>query len=178
MKDTLIDKYSELWVSMGITSELIRQRGLPLFEQANELVELSEAQGGRHFLLTLPAVNAWNQMKAAAARDDVEIYIVSAFRSVQRQCELIMKKTDSGQSLDRVLKFLAPPGCSEHHTGNAIDLGSGEALPLDQVFESTTAFSWLQRNASRFGFRLSYPRNNRFGYVYEPWHWCYSNSVG
>ncbi|HVT32680.1 MAG TPA: D-alanyl-D-alanine carboxypeptidase family protein, partial [Rhodanobacteraceae bacterium] len=35
------------------------------------------------------------------------------------------------------------------------------------------AFAWLKRHASRFGFRLSYPRRNRHGIAYEPWHWCW-----
>jgi len=28
-------------------------------------------------------------------------------------------------------------------------------------------------NAGRFGFALSFPRDNAEGYVYEPWHGCY-----
>ncbi|MET0229666.1 MAG: D-alanyl-D-alanine carboxypeptidase family protein, partial [Rhodanobacteraceae bacterium] len=35
------------------------------------------------------------------------------------------------------------------------------------------AFRWLMRHAKRFGFRLSYPRSNRHGIAYEPWHWCW-----
>ncbi|MHB8392777.1 MAG: D-alanyl-D-alanine carboxypeptidase family protein, partial [Acidobacteriaceae bacterium] len=27
-------------------------------------------------------------------------------------------------------------------------------------------------HAGHFGFRLSYPRNNRHGIAYEPWHWA------
>jgi D-alanyl-D-alanine carboxypeptidase len=134
------------------------------------------AHDGRQLLLTPCAAGAWNRMKSAAHRDDVEIYIVSAFRSVQHQCELILRKLHTGQSIEKVLEVLAPPGCSEHHTGNAIDLASREAQPLDQAFESTSAFSWLRKNASLFGFSLSFPRNNRYGYVYEPWHWCYSKA--
>jgi D-alanyl-D-alanine carboxypeptidase len=89
-----------------------------------------------------------------------------------------MQKITCGQPLDRVLEVLAPPGCSEHHTGNAVDLGCTGALPLDPVFETTSGYFWLKRNASIFGFSLSYPRDNRYGYVYEPWHWCYSDAVG
>jgi D-alanyl-D-alanine carboxypeptidase len=162
---------------MGIAPETIRKRALPLYDEAKDLVALSEDQDRGVFLLTHPAADAWNWMKTTAAQDGVEIYLVSAFRSVARQRELIMQKIARGQELDEVLEVLAPPGCSEHHTGNAVDLGCKEALPLDPVFEIAPAFSWLKRNASRFGFKLSYPRDNRYGYVYEPWHWCYSDAI-
>ncbi|MET0071956.1 MAG: D-alanyl-D-alanine carboxypeptidase family protein [Candidatus Thiodiazotropha sp.] len=36
------------------------------------------------------------------------------------------------------------------------------------------AFTWLHDHAHRFGFDLSFPQGNEFGYVYEPWHWCFT----
>jgi D-alanyl-D-alanine carboxypeptidase len=174
MNDLIIDKYCDIWGQIGITQELIRHRNLPLFEEADDLKMVESAHDDRPFLLTSNAARAWSGMKCAADRDNIEVHIVSAYRSVQRQSELILRKLATGQSLEKVLEVLAPPGCSEHHTGNAIDLGTQEAQPLDPAFESTAAFSWLKRNASLYGFNLSFPRNNKFGYVYEPWHWCYS----
>ena len=67
----------------------------------------------------------------------------------------------------------APPGCSEHHTGRAVDIGTPHCKVLDEEFEQTEAFDWLVRFAGKFGFRLSYPRGNSCGYAYEPWHWCF-----
>jgi D-alanyl-D-alanine carboxypeptidase len=92
---------------------------------------------------------------------------------VEHQARLISDKLDAGQPLEQVLQVIAPPGCSEHHTGKAVDLGTREAQPLDPEFESTPAFAWLKDHAARFGFRLSFPPNNVYGYVYEPWHWCF-----
>lgn len=67
----------------------------------------------------------------------------------------------------------APPGYSEHHTGYAIDIGDAQFPQWDtqEAFETTPAFRWLERNAARFGFELSFPRNNPQGVNYEPWHW-------
>ena len=45
--------------------------------------------------------------------------------------------------------------------------------PLDEEFEHSAAFAWLRRNAGNYGFHLSYPRDNRHGIAYEPWHWCW-----
>ena len=98
--------------------------------------------------------------------------IVSAFRSVERQTEIVLRKLEEGLTLDEILCVSAPPGYSEHHTGRAIDVNA-QGLPLTAEFEKTTAFQWLVMNAARFGFVMSYPRLNKFGYVYEPWHWYF-----
>jgi len=37
-------------------------------------------------------------------------------------------------------------------------------------FENTEAYTWLQENAYKYGFVLSYPKGNGY-YVFEPWHW-------
>jgi len=55
----------------------------------------------------------------------------------------------------------APPGCSEHHTGRAVDIGTPNCIPLDKSFAEMAAFSWLQCNAMQFGFELSYPHQIR-----------------
>ncbi len=104
----------------------------------------------------------------------VIIKIVSAFRSVDRQAEIIRAKLAEGLSLDAVLCVSAPPGYSEHHSGRAIDVTTDEgAAPLEPEFEKTRAFRWLSKNAGQFGFALSFPADNPYGYDYEPWHWCF-----
>jgi D-alanyl-D-alanine carboxypeptidase len=112
-------------------------------------------------------------MKAAALHDGETLYIVSAFRSVARQAEIVRGKLRSAASLEEILAVCAPPGYSEHHTGRAVDLSTLGVRPLDIEFADTSAFRWLRRNAARFAFELSYPRNNLYGYEYEPWHWCH-----
>ena len=76
-------------------------------------------------------------------------------------------------ALDAILTEIAPPGYSEHHSGRAIDIASAGSPPMTQDFEQTPAFAWLSANAGRFGFVMSFPRGNPYGYVFEPWHWCY-----
>ncbi|WP_198295738.1 M15 family metallopeptidase [Imhoffiella purpurea] len=115
-------------------------------------------------------------MKAAAGEEGIEMHLVSAYRSVDRQAGLIRRKLDAGRSLDAILEVLAPPGCSEHHTGRAVDIGTGDLRPLEPDFDRAPAFAWLGVHAHRFGFGLSFPRGNAFGYVYEPWHWCFSET--
>jgi D-alanyl-D-alanine carboxypeptidase len=47
---------------------------------------------------------------------------------------------------------------------------------LEVDFEQTAAFAWLTAHAHEFGFRLSYPRGNEWGFQYEPWHWCFDEA--
>ncbi|MBT8145423.1 MAG: D-alanyl-D-alanine carboxypeptidase family protein, partial [Gammaproteobacteria bacterium] len=66
---------------------------------------------------------------------------------------------------------------SEHHTGRALDLNTDGCAVLQEEFENTSAFQWLMAEAQSFGFILSYPRDNPWGIVYEPWHWCYQPDI-
>ena len=75
--------------------------------------------------------------------------------------------------MHEILEVSAAPGYSEHHSGRAIDLTAPGYAALEEEFENSPSFAWLRRNARRFGFALSYPRKNRHGIAYEPWHWCW-----
>lgn len=123
--------------------------------------------------MTGEAGNAWACMQRRAARDGVRLQAISGFRSIEYQAAIIRRKLKRGLSLDEILSVNAAPGYSEHHTGRALDIGCPGEPPAEESFEHTEAFAWLQRHAGRFGFSLSYPRDNRHGIVYEPWHWCW-----
>ena len=157
--------------SCGIPRELIASRSLALQEEARELVLAETGENGRGHLLAPAAAKAWREMSAAARAEGISLRIVSAFRSVERQAELVQARLAGGQPLDAVLAVSAPPGYSEHHSGCAVDLATDGVPPLEEGFEQTAAFRWLEQNARRFGFTLSFPRGNAYGYAYEPWHW-------
>jgi D-alanyl-D-alanine carboxypeptidase len=158
---------------LGIDAARLHARGLERQPEARDLEVAETGQNGREHLLTPRAAEAWREMKAAALHDGETLYIVSAFRSVARQAEIVRGKLRSAASLEEILAVCAPPGYSEHHTGRAVDLSTLGVRPLDIEFADTSAFRWLRRNAARFAFELSYPRNNLYGYEYEPWHWCH-----
>ena len=115
-------------------------------------------------------------MKARAENEGVLLNIVSAFRSVDRQKEIIQRKIDNGGRIEEILKICAAPGYSEHHSGRALDLTTHGCEPLTEEFDKTDAFNWLQGNAHLFSFRLSYPKGNKYGIAYEPWHWALRKS--
>ena len=126
---------------------------------------------GRIVQLTPATASAWRRMQAAAAEQAITLIAVSGFRSVARQSRIIREKLADGQRIEDILRYVAAPGFSEHHSGEALDIGSPEHIELDEDFARTAAFRWLEANAPRFGFTLSFPRDNPHGIGYEPWHW-------
>ena len=153
--------------------EAVRARKLRLFAEARRLTPVGLGTDGRDKLLAPAAAAAWLKMRDAAARAGVELLMVSGFRSFDFQLALIRAKLQRGMSVEAVLQVNAPPGYSEHHTGRAVDVGTSGCAPLEEEFEKTAAFRWLRKNARRYRYTLSYPRGNREGFLYEPWHWCY-----
>ncbi|HEU4402722.1 MAG TPA: M15 family metallopeptidase [Candidatus Polarisedimenticolia bacterium] len=159
--------------SLGIPKVLLTERGLRLCVEADELVVAEIGEKGREHRLVPGAAKAWGELAQAAKSDGVLLKIVSAYRSFDRQVEIVRRKLAKGLSLEAILLVSAPPGYSEHHTGRAVDVTTPDCPPLEEAFEATEAFRWLQANAERFGYHLSYGRGNRSGYAYEPWHWCF-----
>ena len=150
---------------------------LELCEECIHPISIGNDIFDRDQKMTAQAASAWFEMRDAAAADNIEIQVVSAFRTVDYQAGIIKRKLDAGQCIEEILKVSAAPGYSEHHSGRALDLTSPGFEPLEEEFENSPAFAWLCKSAGRFGFRMSYPKNNRHGIAYEPWHWCWSSVV-
>jgi D-alanyl-D-alanine carboxypeptidase len=169
------EKLQAIWRRFGIPADYPRRRGLPVQREAKHLVLVGRApDDGKAVRLAPRAAAAWRKMHAAAAADGVTLLPLSGFRSVARQTQIIRRHLRNGRPLDDLLRFVAAPGCSEHHTGRAIDIGSpDEAGHFEAVFNRTKEYRWLRRRAGSFGFHLSYPRNNPHRIGYEPWHWCW-----
>jgi len=165
----------ELHTELGIPVDYGSDGLKPAFEEADDLVDVGPNPAGRMQRLTSATAASWQQMQAAAEDDGIELLLVSGFRSIAYQAGLIRRKLDAGQLVSEILDVNAAPGYSEHHTGRAIDLAVPDAEPLTEEFESSKAFAWLEKNAANFGFSMSYPRENRQGFVYEPWHWAKSS---
>ena len=164
----------ELHTELGIPDDYGTDDARPAFTEAVDLVEVGPNPDGRMQYLTSAAAASWQAMQAAAREDGIALLLISGFRSIEYQAGLIRRKLEAGQSVSDILSVNAAPGFSEHHSGRAIDLAEPNGEPLTEEFESSPAFAWLQNNAAGFGFSMTYPRENRQGFVYEPWHWAKS----
>lgn len=157
---------------LGIPADYGCRPELPYYEEATDLIEVGQNLVGRMQKLTPSAAARWQKMVEAAANDGVRLLIVSGFRSFEYQAELIRNKLAAGQTIDEILKVNAAPGFSQHHSGAAVDIATPGSRPLTEEFEVSEAFAWLQNTAARYGFSMTYPRENQYGFVYEPWHWA------
>lgn len=138
--------------------------------------ELQAITADNRIRLRSSAARAYKQMSSAAKADGVKLQALSGFRTVDDQDYLFFRvKEERAQGAQQRAKVSAPPGRSEHHTGYAMDIGDATQpnTHVNVAFEETRAFDWLQKNAPRYSFELSFPKGNSQGVSYEPWHWRY-----
>ncbi|PZD79685.1 M15 family metallopeptidase [Mesonia sp. K7] len=134
---------------------------------------------------------AFSAMKKAAAKENIDIQIVSGYRSFERQLEIWNGKyqrfTQQGlsptEAIKKILEYSTIPGTSRHHWGTDIDIIDGnkkapETLLNPENYNENGVFCdlkvWMNKHAERFGFYEVYTNNpNRKGFFYEPWHFSY-----
>lgn len=96
------------------------------------------------------------------------LLVISAYRSFGSQASLKTSyKMTYGSGANQ---FSADQGYSEHQLGTALDFTTPDLGADFSSFKSTDAYKWLQDNAYKYGFILSYPEGNSY-YTFEPWHW-------
>lgn len=105
----------------------------------------------------------------AAHSDSISLLIVSAFRSFETQASL---KSDYKviYGTGTANQFSADQGYSEHQLGTTVDFTTESVGGVFSKFQADPAYRWLEDNAHKYGFVLSYPENNSY-YKFEPWHW-------
>lgn len=150
-----------------------KQHALPFYYSPDDLVFLTT---GGSFRITRDdlelrgmAVDALEEMAAAAAADGVVLTVGSTYRSAARQAEIFAWQVRTfGQEMAE--RQSARPGHSQHQLGTVVDF-----TPINDSFAETPANRWLLANASRFGWSLSYPDGYEeiTGYRFEPWHYRY-----
>jgi len=143
-------------------------------------------------------------LKEAAARDGIDLQVVSGFRGFEAQLRIWNMKyrgerplydaeggirdhacLDPVQLIDGILCWSALPGASRHHWGTDIDVIDRAALPenyavrlLPEEFGPQGVFcrlsAWLDANVARFGFFRPYAEY-RGGVYPEPWHLSYAS---
>lgn len=118
------------------------------------------------------------QMKAAAAKDGITLWLSGGYRSEDEQRQLFQQAVQSGISRglsqndaeQAARKTVAEPGYSEHNTGLALDFNGSRS-----DFVSTDAYAWLQQHAAEYGFILRYPQGKESvtGIGFQPWFYRY-----
>lgn len=149
---------------------------LPADYAPPDLVSTTEAglNGGQELrAFVIPHLKAMADAAAAAGHP---IAVQSGYRSYHTQVITFAYwvKVD-GYAF--ALKSSARPGHSEHQLGTALDIrAKGGQAPWDYPdWAATPTGAWVEANAWRYGFLMSYPKGDeaKTCYMYEPWHYRY-----
>ncbi len=123
-------------------------------------------------------IEHYEAMCKAASDDGIALWACSAYRDYEYQQGLFNNRvarfknqglSDSEAKVEAA-KVVAIPGTSEHHLGLAVDI-----ISVEESFENTKEFRWLQENAADYGFIMRYPKDKQdiTKIIYEPWHYRY-----
>ena len=143
----------------------------------NFTVEVEELSDDKYF--DARAIKYLKQMINDMMKDGIkDIWVQSAYRSVERQKELYdnsinkyLKQGKTQEEAERLTdEYINKPGSSDHNLGLAVDFNF-----VNNEFEETKAFKWLEKHAEDYGFVLRYPSDKEdiTKIAYESWHWRY-----
>lgn len=121
-------------------------------------------------LMRSEAAKALELLFSQAAKENITLTGVSAYRSFDRQAEIFKRNIAANPNANLTS---ARPGESEHQTGLSIDVSSPSVNnALIESFGDTKEGQWLAKNAPTFGFIIRFPKGKEAitGYQYEPWH--------
>lgn len=151
--NTLVNKYNKL----------------PDNFEASDLVSLNKDYSPNERKMKKEAAEAMVKMIDAAKKDNINLFVVSGYRT-EKQQETLFNNSNEKNGLEHALLYSAKKGHSEHQTGYAADLNS-----VDESFKDTNEYKWLNQNAFKYGFIERYKKDKEFitGYGYEPWHYRY-----
>lgn len=121
------------------------------------------------------AAEALEKLFEGAEDDGFQLAGVSAYRSHAAQTKLFDRYVKR-DGYEKARTYSALPGTSEHETGLAVDVTSGDgSCAAADCFGDTEEAAWLAKHAAEFGFIVRYPKgkDDITGYQYEPWHLRY-----
>lgn len=175
--DKLPIKYENVVETVMIGSDLYQvpppwsgNRQFPTSRQLDELRQIPVEftyQESKIYILA-QAYPALVRMLEQARLEGVIIEVESAYRSINYQTQIFMRMLEKGRTFDDIIRYVAPPGYSQHMLGTALDF-----FPSNWEFAESEQYLWLQENAKKFGFEETYSKNNRFLMPWEAWHWNY-----
>src|SRR5699024_3278829 len=124
------------------------------------------------------AIYQLNKLLEKAKKKHLDLKYISGYRSYNEQ-EEVVKSYIEEEGKRMANQYTAKPGHSEHQSGLAFDVGTQRHLEdFHNDFEHTKEAKWLEKNASKYGFIIRYPKgqSNETGYAYEAWHLRYVGS--
>lgn len=145
-------------------------RQFPTSRNLDELTQIPReyTHEGSELYILAEAFPSLLEMLEQARLDGIELKVESAYRSIHYQTRIFIRMLEQGRTFDDIVRYVAPPGYSQHMLGTAMDF-----YPSNWEFAETEQYRWLQENGAKFGFEETYSKNNRYRMPWEAWHWNY-----
>ncbi len=159
-------------------SELLKKYSKVYFLNENyvppKLTEIPEKYLNPKDRLMQIHTDIWPHLQSlldSALSGNVVIQVTSAYRSFGTQA-ILKSSYKFTYGAGTANSFSAEQGYSEHQLGTTVDFTTPSVGSSFSGFDKTDAYAWLLANAHKYGFILSYPKENTY-YVFEPWHFRY-----
>lgn len=166
--DELLKKYSKYYFLNENYAPSSTEIISPVYTLNNKEIKiLSEVKPKLENML-MSAQN-YNQ-NSTNTTNNINLVIHSGYRSFSEQKGLKSAYAKT-YGISKANQFSADQGYSEHQLGTTVDITDSKS-GLSANFDKTKSFLWLKDNAYKYGFILSYNKENKY-YMYEPWHWRY-----
>lgn len=143
-----------------------------------EVTAISFAGAGNFYF---QAVTELEGLLTEAKNQGLKPRIVSSYRSYQTQQNLfngyvVKEMNRNGATRERAEEianiYSARPGHSEHQLGTTVDISCEGCVPFANDTKNQQIYDFLIDNVSKYGFVVSYTKQNSgiTGYKPEPWH--------
>ncbi len=151
------------------------------FEKTVELIP-TENIAGNQFKIEKKTYDGFCALQEDVLNNNgIQTVLLGSYRTIQQQ-EEIFEKNLNEFGLEYTRKYVAKPGCSEHHTGLAIDVGillNGKLYrKKEELLSVEHLFKIIHKKLPKYGFILRYPKEKESitKISYEPWHYRYVDS--
>lgn len=178
------ENVKEIWSDLSQSGELVLVNGSHeyKFPVSADMVNVYSEKNSSYKIstdkITLErmALEALNRMAAdfEAASGKHDMIVVSGARSYEEQLDLYSARVEQ-YGIEDAKKYVASPGCSEHHTGLGFDMSvytdDGIAMKLNEAPE----YSWITEHAWEYGIVRRYDKSKMHitGITGEDWHFRY-----
>ena len=151
------------------------------FADTVELVPAENAAGD-HFMVEKKTYAAYLAMEEDVRKSyGIQTVLLNSYRTIEMQSKSYAYYMNlRGEEYTK--KYVAYPGCSEHHTGLAIDVGvllNGKVhRTVEELLEVAHLLRKVWEKLPQYGFILRYPEGKEAvtGIGFEPWHFRYIDS--
>lgn len=178
------ENIKEIWSDLSQSGELVLVNGSHeyKFPVSADMVNVYSEKNSSYKIstdkITLErmALEALNRMAAdfEAVSGKHDLIVVSGARSYEEQLDLYSARVEQ-YGIENAKKYVASPGCSEHHTGLGFDMSvytdDGIAMKLNEAPE----YSWITEHAWEYGIVRRYDSSKMHitGITGEDWHFRY-----